>query len=90
MTPEINTQDWQQAFIATNILAIGYNAWVGYLGRERGVVICSTNFPHLGMAGEIFEKIFCDRVSAIGLFNVSSQQGDETPKIAFSRPAEFI
>ena len=25
MTPEINIQDWQQAFIATNILAIGYN-----------------------------------------------------------------
>ncbi|MEH2454284.1 hypothetical protein [Nostoc sp.] len=31
-----------------------------------------------------------DRVSAVGLFNVSSQQGDETPKIAFSKPAEFI
>ncbi|MEH2124226.1 MAG: hypothetical protein V7K44_07490 [Nostoc sp.] len=32
MTPEINTQDWQQAFIASNILAIGYNAWIVYLG----------------------------------------------------------
>jgi hypothetical protein len=30
------------------------------------------------------------RVSALGLSNVSSQPGDETPKIAFSRPAEFI
>ncbi|MBH8577574.1 hypothetical protein I8752_32335 [Nostocaceae cyanobacterium CENA369] len=27
MTTEINTQDWQQYFIATNLLAIGYNAW---------------------------------------------------------------
>jgi hypothetical protein len=30
------------------------------------------------------------RVNAIGLSNVTSQPGDETPKIAFSRPAEFI
>ncbi len=47
MTPEIDTQDWQQAFIATNILAIGYKAWIGYLAGERGAVICSTNSPHL-------------------------------------------
>ncbi|QLE47028.1 hypothetical protein FD724_01970 [Nostoc sp. C057] len=30
------------------------------------------------------------RVSTLGLSNVSSQPEDETPKIAFSRPAEFI
>jgi hypothetical protein len=23
--------DWQQEFIATNLLALGYNAWAGYL-----------------------------------------------------------
>ncbi|NEQ22536.1 MAG: hypothetical protein F6K28_25820 [Microcoleus sp. SIO2G3] len=51
---ETNTQDWQQDFIATNLLAIGYNAWVGYLGGERGAVICSTNSPTVGACGETF------------------------------------
>ncbi len=69
MTPEINTQDWQQAFIATNILAIGYNAWIGYLGGERGVVICSTNSPHLSMAGETFKAHFIPRKNLAAFLN---------------------
>ncbi|MEH1947146.1 MAG: hypothetical protein V7K77_09340 [Nostoc sp.] len=69
MTPEINTQDWQQAFIATNILAIGYNAWIGYLGGERGVVICSTNSPHLSMAGETFKANFIPRKKLAAFLN---------------------
>lgn len=31
MTSEINLQDWQQNFISTNLIAIGYNSWLGYL-----------------------------------------------------------
>ncbi|MEH2422143.1 MAG: hypothetical protein V7K48_14870 [Nostoc sp.] len=69
MTPEKNTQDWQQAFIATNILAIGYNAWVGYLEGERGVVICSTNSPHLGIVGETFKAHFISRKNLAGFLN---------------------
>ncbi|QMS86585.1 hypothetical protein HUN01_03010 [Nostoc edaphicum CCNP1411] len=69
MTTEINTQDWQQAFIATNILAIAYNAWIGYLGGERGVVICSTNSPHLSMAGETFKAHFIPRKNLAAFLN---------------------
>ncbi|QKQ74061.1 hypothetical protein [Nostoc sp. TCL240-02] len=69
MTPEINIQDWQQAFIATNILAIGYNTWIGYSGGERGVVICSTNSPHLGMAGETFKAHFIPRKNLAAFLN---------------------
>lgn len=55
MTPDINSQDWQQNFISTNLIAIGYNAWLGYLNGERGIVICSTNSPDLGVCGETFK-----------------------------------
>ncbi|MDJ0615900.1 MAG: hypothetical protein QNJ63_03965 [Calothrix sp. MO_192.B10] len=56
-----NTLNWQQDFIATNSLAIGYNAWVGYLGGERGAIICSTNSPAIGIAGENFKTYFVPR-----------------------------
>lgn len=69
MTPQINIQNWQQDFIATNLLAIGYNAWIGYLGGERGVVICSTNSPHLGMAGETFRAHFIPRQNLAAFLN---------------------
>ncbi|BAY51756.1 hypothetical protein NIES2134_106500 [Thermostichus vulcanus NIES-2134] len=52
---------WQQAFIATNLLVLGYNAWAGYLCGERGVVICSTNSPGFGIAGESFRTHFVPR-----------------------------
>lgn len=58
---ETTAQDWQQNFIATNLLVIGYNAWVGYLGGERGVVICSLNSPLVGVAGETFKAHFVPR-----------------------------
>ncbi|MCC5900114.1 MAG: hypothetical protein JJU32_19660 [Phormidium sp. BM_Day4_Bin.17] len=51
-------RNWQQDFIATNLLALGYNAWVGYLNGERGAVICSTNTPMVGMVGEGFKTHF--------------------------------
>ncbi|MBH8577588.1 hypothetical protein I8752_32410 [Nostocaceae cyanobacterium CENA369] len=56
-----DTLDWQQDFIATNLLAIGYNAWVGYLGGERGAIVCSTNSPVIGIAGETFKTHFVPR-----------------------------
>lgn len=53
--------DWQQDFIATKLLALGYNAWMGYLGGERGAIICSTTSPSVGMAGETFNTHFVPR-----------------------------
>ncbi|MEG4346442.1 hypothetical protein QUB70_24650 [Microcoleus sp. A003_D6] len=61
MDSEMNGYDWQQDFIATNLLALGYNAWIGYLGGERGAVICSLNSPLLGVAGETFNSYFVPR-----------------------------
>lgn len=54
-------QDWQQDFISINLLAIGYNAWMGYLGGERGVVVCGLNSPLIGVAGETFKAHFVPR-----------------------------
>lgn len=61
--------DWQQDFIATNLLAIGYNAWVGYLSGERGAIICSTNFPAVGIAGESFKTHFVPRSRLAAFLN---------------------
>lgn len=61
MSKVSDTLDWQQDFIATNLLAIGYNAWVGYLGGERGAIVCSTNSPVIGIAGETFKTHFVPR-----------------------------
>jgi hypothetical protein len=33
--------DWQSAFVPTNLLTLGYNAWCGLLSGERGAVVCS-------------------------------------------------
>ena len=58
----INTStDWQQAFVATNLLSLGYNAWGGWLAGERGVVVCSLSFPKLGLTGESFEAHYVPR-----------------------------
>lgn len=53
--------DWQQEFVASNLLAIGYNAWVGYLGGDRGAVIGSTNSPSVSLTGETFKAYFVPR-----------------------------
>ncbi len=49
--------DWQQEFIATNLLAIGYNAWSGYLSGERGALICSTNSPAVSFVALILQQL---------------------------------
>ncbi|MUG92620.1 hypothetical protein F7734_09200 [Scytonema sp. UIC 10036] len=64
-----DTSDWQQDFIATNLLAIGYNAWIGYLGGERGAIICSTNSPVIGIAGESFKTHFVPRSCLAAFLN---------------------
>lgn len=69
MTDEIDIQNWQQAFISTNLLAIGYNAWVGYLSGERCAVICSTNTPQLGVCGETFKAHFVPRSRLAAFLN---------------------
>jgi hypothetical protein len=58
---ETNSQDWQHDFIATNLLIIGYNAWVGYLSGGLGTVVCSTNTPTVGAFGETFPAHFVPR-----------------------------
>ncbi|NJM20012.1 MAG: hypothetical protein HC836_11930 [Richelia sp. RM2_1_2] len=69
MTLDINSQDWQQNFISTNLIAIGYNAWLGYSNGERGIVICSTNSPHLGVSGETFKAHFVPRQNLAPFLN---------------------
>lgn len=61
--------NWQQDFIATNLLAIGYNAWMGYLGSDRGAIICSTNSPAVGIAGESFKSYFVPRSRLAAFLN---------------------
>jgi hypothetical protein len=53
-----NLLNWQENLIATNLVAIGYNSWAGYLTASRGVIICSTNSPSLGITGETFKTHF--------------------------------
>ncbi|MGI0495080.1 hypothetical protein ACN4EG_25120 [Alkalinema pantanalense CENA528] len=65
----MNQSDWQQEFIATNLLAIGYNAWSGYLSGGRGAVICSTNSPAIEIAGESFKTYFVRRSRLAAFLN---------------------
>ncbi|WP_421659467.1 GTP-binding protein [Leptothermofonsia sp. ETS-13] len=60
---------WQQEFIAKNLLEIGYNAWAGYLGSERGAIICSTNSPKVSIAGESFRTHFTQRSCLAAFLN---------------------
>lgn len=69
MSKDSNLMNWQQEFIATNLLAIGYNAWAGYLGGERGAIICSTNSPKVGIAGESFKTYFIQRSRLAAFLN---------------------
>ena len=64
-----NSSDWQQDFIATNLLAIGYNAWNGYLKIGRGVIVCSTNSPLLDRLGETFKTHFVPRPRLAAFLN---------------------
>lgn len=69
MNKDSDLMDWQQEFIATNLLAIGYNAWTGYLSGERGALICSTNSPTVGIAGESFQPYFIQRSRLAAFLN---------------------
>ncbi|MCS6815263.1 MAG: hypothetical protein NZ772_17045 [Cyanobacteria bacterium] len=61
--------DWQQELIATNLLVLGYNAWAGYLNGERGALVCSTNAPVVGIAGEGFKTHFVPRSRLAAFLN---------------------
>jgi hypothetical protein len=61
MSNSTDSLDWQQDFIATNALVLGYNAWMGYLGGERGALVCSTNSPVTSIARETFKIYFVPR-----------------------------
>jgi len=69
MNKDSDLMDWQQEFIATNLLAIGYNAWAGYLCGERGALICSTNSPAVGVTGESFQTYFIRRSRLAAFLN---------------------
>ncbi|ABW33133.1 hypothetical protein [Acaryochloris marina] len=61
--------DWQQAFITTNLLVLGYNAWCGFLTGARGAVVCSLNSPQLGMTGESFPAHYISRARLAPFLN---------------------
>ncbi|MBW4553990.1 MAG: hypothetical protein KME35_23230 [Aphanocapsa sp. GSE-SYN-MK-11-07L] len=69
MTSTIDNQDWQQDFVATNLLAIGSNAWRGYSTGERGIVVCSLNNPAVGVVGESFKAYFIPRSRLAAFLN---------------------
>ncbi len=64
-----NPSDWQEDFIATNLIAIGYNAWNGYLKTGRGVIVCSTNSPLVDRLGETFKTHFVPRPRLAAFLN---------------------
>ncbi|MEO0949079.1 MAG: hypothetical protein AAFY11_13215 [Cyanobacteria bacterium J06641_5] len=61
--------DWQQAFVATNLLALGYNAWGGFLIAKRGAVVCSLEMPRLGAMGESFDAHYVPRARMAAFLN---------------------
>ncbi len=67
--PDELPMDWQQDLIATNLLALGYNAWAEYLDGGRGAVICSTNTPIVDIAGEGFKAYFVPRSRLAAFLN---------------------
>ncbi len=69
MEQENYLHNWQQEFIATNLISIGYNAWQGYLSSQRGLIICSTNSPMIGATGETFKVHFVPRNNLAPLLN---------------------
>ena len=52
---------WQDSFISTNLLPLGYNAWCGFLTGGRGAVVCSLRSPQLGITGESFRAYYVSR-----------------------------
>lgn len=72
----IDFQKWQQEFIATNLLALGYNTWTGYLGGDRGAIICDLNKPLLSGVGETFETHFVLRRRMAAFLNAWLQAPD--------------
>jgi hypothetical protein len=64
-----NLLKWQENFIATNLIAIAYNAWAGYLSGHRGAVIASTNNPTISIAGETFKSYFVARTRLAAFLN---------------------
>lgn len=50
---------WQDRWIATNLLGLGDNAWVGYLRAGRGVVVCTPNTPLSALRGKRFLPTLC-------------------------------
>ena len=69
MDQENHLHNWQQDFIATNLISIGYNGWQGYLSSQRGLIICSTNSPIIGATGETFKVHFVPRNNLAPLLN---------------------
>lgn len=61
MSEVFTAPDWQQDFITSNLLAFGHHAWTGYLGGDRGVIVCSTNSPAVSVTGETFKTYFVPR-----------------------------
>ncbi|MEO0942839.1 MAG: hypothetical protein AAFY30_14935 [Cyanobacteria bacterium J06642_12] len=61
--------NWQEFFVAINLLPLGYNAWSGFLAGERGAVVCSLNSPQLGLTGESFRAHYIPRSRLASFLN---------------------
>jgi hypothetical protein len=61
MTADQPQSNWQESFVATNLLSLGYNSWCGYLCGERGAVVCSLRSPQLSITGESFPAHYVPR-----------------------------
>ncbi|MDE5092055.1 MAG: hypothetical protein O4861_11610 [Trichodesmium sp. St16_bin4-tuft] len=79
MDRENYLHNWQQEFISTNLISIGYNAWQGYLSSQRGLIICSTNSPIIGASGETFKVHFVPRNNLVPLLNAWLKAPDTVP-----------
>ncbi len=69
MSEATDRSNWHQDFIASNLLVIGYNAWAGHLSQKRGVIVCSTNSPTVGIGGESFKTHFVRRSRLVPFLN---------------------
>ena len=53
--------NWQESFVATNLLTLAYNAWCGFLSGELGTAVCSLRTSRLGLTGESFDAHYVPR-----------------------------
>ncbi|MBD2626411.1 hypothetical protein [Trichormus variabilis] len=78
---------WQNSFIHTNLLVIGYTAWKGFMSFGRGVVICNVDtqvsHPTITSLDKITFRLQFIPANLIG-FDLRSQLIDESMILSIS------